>query len=47
VSGAAKRDTVQAALHDRDSALPITRVQPREQLVWMLDRAAAPSDNSG
>ena len=43
VSGAAKRDTVQAALHDRDSALPITRIRPREQLVWMLDRAAAPS----
>jgi len=43
VSGSAKRDTVQAALHDRDSALPITRVRPREQLVWMLDRAAAPS----
>jgi len=43
VSGAAKRDTVQAALHDRDTSLPITRVRPREQLVWMLDRAAAPS----
>lgn len=47
VSGAAKRDTVQAALYDRDSSLPITRVQPREQLVWMLDRAAAPSGNPG
>jgi len=43
VSGAAKRDTVQAALHDRDTSLPITRVRPREQLVWVLDRAAAPS----
>jgi 6-phosphogluconolactonase len=42
VSGAAKRDTVQAALRDRDASLPVARVRPREQLVWMLDRAAAP-----
>jgi len=46
VSGTAKRDTVQSALHDRNSSLPITRVRPREQLVWMLDRAAAPSASS-
>jgi len=46
VSGAAKRGTVQAALHDRDPALPITRVRPRRQLLWMLDRAAAPSTDA-
>jgi hypothetical protein len=37
---------VQAALHDRDTALPITRVQPRDRLLWLLDAAAAPADRS-
>jgi 6-phosphogluconolactonase len=42
VSGASKRDTVHAALTERDDRLPITRVRPREQLVWLLDDAARP-----
>ncbi len=46
VSGEAKQPTVQAALHDRDPALPITRVQPRDRLLWLLDAAAAPADRS-
>lgn len=43
VSGASKRETVRAALDDRDEALPITRVRPRERLVWLLDEAARPA----
>jgi len=46
VSGEAKQATVQAALHDRDTALPITRVHPRDRLLWLLDAAAAPADRS-
>lgn len=42
VSGAAKRETVHAALSERDDTLPITRVQPREPLSWFLDEAANP-----
>jgi 6-phosphogluconolactonase len=42
VSGASKRETVDAALNERDHTLPITRVQPREPLVWFLDEAATP-----
>jgi len=43
VSGASKRDTVHAALNKQDNRLPITRVQPRESLVWLLDEAARPT----
>lgn len=46
VSGASKRETVEAALHDGDEELPITHVQPREQLVWFLDEAAHPSEDA-
>lgn len=42
VSGGSKRETVEAALHDGDESLPITRVQPRERPVWFLDEAAHP-----
>jgi 6-phosphogluconolactonase len=42
VSGASKRETVDAALNERDDTLPITRVQPRQSLVWFLDEAATP-----
>ena len=44
VSGASKRDTVRAALQERDARLPITHVHPQDRLVWLLDEAAAPPD---
>jgi 6-phosphogluconolactonase len=43
VSGASKREAVQAALDDRDERLPITRVRPRTPVHWLLDRDARPS----
>jgi 6-phosphogluconolactonase len=46
VSGASKRETVDAALNERDDALPITRVRPREPLVWFLDEAARPNSST-
>jgi 6-phosphogluconolactonase len=46
VAGTSKRATVQAALYDRDASLPITRVRPRDRMVWPLDAAAAPADKS-
>jgi 6-phosphogluconolactonase len=46
VSGESKRDTVHAALHEQDATLPITRVQPREQLLWFLDEDAHPTTPS-
>lgn len=45
-SGTSKQAPVQAALHDRDTALPIARVHPRDRLLWLLDAAAAPADRS-
>jgi 6-phosphogluconolactonase len=46
VSGASKRDTVHAALDERDDHLPVTHVRPRERLVWLLDEAARPATDS-
>ncbi len=43
VSGASKRETVQAALDNGDASLPISRVQPREGIVWFLDEDARPA----
>jgi 6-phosphogluconolactonase len=42
VSGVSKRDTVRAALDEHDDTLPITRVHPRDQLLWVLDEDARP-----
>ena len=47
VAGASKRATVQAALYARDASLPITRVRPRDRMVWLLDAAAAPDEHPG
>jgi 6-phosphogluconolactonase len=46
VSGASKRETVRKALYEHDDSLPITRVRPRAQLLWLLDEDARPSDDS-
>lgn len=46
VSGASKRETVEAVIYDGDEDLPITHVRPREQLVWFLDEAAHPSEKA-
>ncbi len=46
VSGSSKRDTVQAVLDDNDESLPMTRVRPSTQLLWLLDEDAHPSDHS-
>jgi 6-phosphogluconolactonase len=46
VSGASKRETVHAALEEQDDSLPITRVHPQGQLLWLLDEEAHPSDDS-
>lgn len=46
VSGASKRETVEAALRDGDASLPIARVQPHERPVWFLDEAAHPAPSS-
>jgi len=45
VSGTEKRKTVEAALGNRDDTLPITRLRPRNQLLWLLDEEASPSRN--
>lgn len=42
VSGESKRETVHAALNERDDHLPITRIRPRERFLWLLDEAARP-----
>lgn len=42
VSGASKRETVRAARDERDNSLPITRVDPKGEKVWLLDADAAP-----
>lgn len=46
VSGASKRDTVDRVLNQQDSSLPITQVHPRTSLLWLLDEAAAPTEEA-
>jgi len=46
VSGESKRETVRKALDEGDDALPITRVRPRERVVWLLDEDARPAPPS-
>lgn len=43
VSGASKRETVEAALGNGDESLPIKRVHPQERIVWFLDEDARPA----
>lgn len=42
-SGASKQAPAHAALHEQDASLPITRVRPRERILWLLDEDASPS----
>jgi len=44
VSGESKRGTVHAALDKEDDSLPISRIHPREHVVWLLDEDARPSN---
>lgn len=43
VSGGSKRETVHAVLNEEDDTLPMTRIRPNGEKVWLLDAEAAPS----
>lgn len=43
VSGASKRETVEAALENDSTSLPVRRVRPQERTVWFLDEDARPT----